>query len=194
MQKTDRILRILAALAFSLATGAEAVAGPAADSRSSLSRDEQAVYSAVLEAWLGSEHGMQRLNQRLGPRPSLSGNAECANGAHFVEPYGDAPVEKTLDASNFHAANIVLVDGEAWRPDDPAQGMTQGKPVGAAVDEAISRSLISLSQIAFSADGRDALVSFSMSCGRLCGTRFTLRMHRSRDQWKVAKRCSGYIS
>jgi hypothetical protein len=194
MRATYRVIQALAVAGFLLATGAEAAASQDAGANLTVSRDERAIYEAVLDSWLGSKHGRQSVNQRLGPPPSASEYTECAKGVHFAEKPTDAPKEKVLDASTFRQANIELVDGETWRPTDPGQGIRQGKSVDAAVDEAVSRSLITFSQITFSADGADALVNFSMTCGRLCGTGFTLRMHRSRGQWRSARRCGGYIS
>ena len=139
---------------------------------------------------------MQRVNLRLGPAPSAASPdyAECAKGLRFAKDSGGSPAERTLDDAHFHLANIELVDGETWQATDPEQGIGQGKSVEAAVNEGVSRSLVTLSQIAFSADGRDGLVSFSMVCGRLCGTGFTLQVHKSKTHWRIARRCGGYIS
>ncbi len=177
-----------------LAVGAGATASQNIASSPQVSAEEQAIYAAVLSSWLGPNHGKQLVDRRLGPAPSASDNAECVKGLRFAEPPSDAPKEKILDAGAFHQANIELVDGATWRPVDPEDSMGKGKSVDSAVREAFSRSLIAFSQVAFSEDGKDALVSFSMACGRLCGTGFTLQMHKSNGHWERGRQCGSYMS
>jgi hypothetical protein len=161
-----------------------------------VSAEEGAIYDAVLTSWLGPKHDNQFVNQRLGPAPFASAPeyADCVEGAHFAPDSSNAPKDKTLDASVFHPANIELIDGEKWRATDPGELIRRGVPVDAAVKEGTARSLITFSQVRFSLDRKDALVTFSNLCGRLCGTGFTVRMHSSGGQWKIAKRCGEYES
>ncbi len=193
MQTTHRILMAVAMAGFAVATGGAVAQSPGAAPDPA---DEQAIYTEVLQSWLGGEHETQRVNKRLGPAPAASDEefAECVKGLHFPATPSDAPQEKILDAAAFHPANVVLIDGATWRATDPEDGMGQGKSVDSSVKEAFSKSLISFSQVAFSADGNDALVSFGMTCGRLCGTGFTIQMHKARGHWKIARRCGQYMS
>jgi hypothetical protein len=186
----------MATACLSLAIGSGAIADQASGPAVTVSQDEQAIYKAVLKSWLGPESGKQLVNERLSPPPSASApeNAECAKGLNFIEIPAESSKEETLSSATFDGSAIELVDGETWTPTDPEQGIGRGHPVDSAVKEAISRSLISFSQVAFSADRRDALVDFSMACGRLCGTGFTLHMHKSKGEWRTAGRCGGYIS
>jgi len=179
-----------------LAIGAPALADQASEPALSVSQDEQAIYRAVLKSWLGPQNGRQLVNERLSPPPSASDpeNAECAKGLRFIDNPADASKEETLSSAIFDGSVIELVDGEAWTPTDPEQGIGRGQPVDSAVKEAFSRSLISFSQVAFSAVRKDALVNFSMACGRLCGTGFTLHMRKSKGAWRIVGRCGGYIS
>ena len=190
MGSTRKVLRGLVVAGVALAAGAGAT--QSRDSAPSTTVDEQAIYESVLSTWLDGSHGRQMVDRRLGPPPSLSDNAECIKGLRFSESSSEA--SKTLDASFFHLPNVELVDGAAWRADDPERSVAQGKSVDAAVKQAFAHSLFSFSQIAFSADGKDALVSFGMTCGMLCGHGSTLRMHKSNGRWKQAGDCGAWIS
>lgn len=169
--------------------------GPAAAQKApapSVSPEERQVYEAVLKSWLGAEGGKQLINERLGPPPAMTDlDASCLAGARF----GKTPAgpRKTLAGVTFERAGLQLIDGDRWKPRDPEDRLSSGN-VDALVKEAFAHSLITLSQIAFSQDGRDALVDFGMVCGRLCGNGSTLRMHKSAGGWTVLRRCGGWIS
>lgn len=83
-----------------------------------------------------------------------------------------------------------LIPRSQWSAHDPAQGMAAGK----SAEEGFSHSLVFLSQIAFTSDGKDALVGFGMVCGDLCGSGATLRLHQSGAGWSVVSRCRNWIS
>ena len=192
MVSTHRILRGLVVAGVVLAAGAGATQSRDQSPSSGVTADEQASYESVLSSWLDGSHNRQMVDRRLGPAPSLSDNAECIKGLHFSENANGA--SKTLDASTLHLRNVELVDGATWRADDPQRSMAQGKSVDAAVKEAFAHSLFSFSQIAFSTDGKDALVSFGMTCGMLCGHGSTLHMHKTDGHWKRAGDCGAWIS
>jgi len=196
MRAASRAISSVAAACLISAAGFGIGAGQTPGSTPSLSQDEQAIYAAVLTSWVASDTERQSVNQRLGPPPSASDpeTADCVKGLRFPRT-PDAPVaEKLLSSSTFGADAVVLVDGDTWSPSDPGPAIARGEPVNSAVDKAISRSLVSFSQITFSVDRKDALVRFSMACGRLCGTGFTLQMHKSLGVWTTGRRCGNYIS
>jgi hypothetical protein len=196
MRAIYRLTLAVTAACLSLAVGATTVAIPDPGPATTVSPDEHAIYEAVLNSWLGPKHGIQLVNRRLGPPPAASAPdyADCAKGLSFAENPADAPKEKILDGATFHPANIELVDRDTWRATDPDKSIGQGKSIDSAVSEAFSKSLITFSQVSFSSDGKDALVQFGMVCGRLCGTGFTLQMHKSNDQWASVKHCNDYMS
>ncbi|HWE44603.1 MAG TPA: hypothetical protein VG407_01130 [Caulobacteraceae bacterium] len=191
---TQKFFQILVIAGLSLATGAAVTKSGNAAPNPAGAADEQAIYETVLRSWLDGSHDAQMVNQRLGAPPSASENAECAKGVRFSKAAVDAPTDKTLDPATFHQRNIVLVDGDKWAADDPERSMAQGKSVDDAVKQAFSHSLISFSQVAFSEDGKDALVSFRMTCGMLCGHGFTLWMHKSNGHWNRAGECGSYVN
>lgn len=195
MQVRFRILLAIATL-FSLTTGIGVAASRSSDPAASVSQDQVAIYKAVLLSWLGPQHGTQLVNERLGPPPRASAaeNADCVKGVQFALAPVEPSQEKTLSDAFFQADGVELIDGETWRPTDPATSIGQGHSVESSVNEAISRSLITFSQITFSATHRDALVRFGMFCGALCGNGSTIRMHKSNGKWTIAGRCAGYIA
>jgi hypothetical protein len=186
----------LAATCLSLVVASAAVSAENSGSVGSAGQDQRAIYNAVLKSWLGSKYDKQFVNERLGPAPLASApeNAECSKGIRFVQSGSDSVTEETLPATTFDDSSIELVDGRTWNATDPQQGIASGKSVASAVEEAISRSLISFSRVSFSADHKDALVNFSMACGQLCGTGSTIHLRQSKGEWKIVGRCGGYVS
>jgi hypothetical protein len=159
---------------------------------SPLSRDEMAVYDAVLSSWLGKDRGPNLLDERLSAAPSDADPQirDCTGDQHFAARQGP----KSLAGVRFARRGIELTDGSRWRPTDPLQAMARGDSVDAAVRKSFSRALMSFSQIAFSTDGDDALVAFSMTCGSLCGSGSTIRLHRSGKDWSIVRRCARWNS
>lgn len=192
MGSTRKVIQGLMIAGLALAAGSAATQSRDPASGVATTADEQAIYQTILSAWLGGEQSRQMVDRRLGDAPSVSDNAECTKGLRFSE--GSKGSLSALDAATFHQRNVELVDGSTWRADDPERSMAQGKSVDAAVKEAFSHSLFSFSRIAFSDDGKDALVSFGMVCGSLCGHGETLHMHKSGSQWKKTGDCGSWES
>ena len=194
MRSIFRAIPTIAAVCFSLTAFAENLPEHGSATALNIYRDEQAIYETLLQSWLGRKHAPQLVDQRLGPPPSATDNAECAGKLQFPEPIAGATESKTLDPAALDLPNTKLIDGEKWSPSDPEDAIRQGKTVNFAVAEGFSHSLIYFSRINFSHDRKDALVKFGMACGSLCGTGFTLRMHKSNGRWREVRRCGGYIS
>jgi hypothetical protein len=173
------------AVVAALAAGLPDVAGQ------TISRDEQNIYEAVLNSWLDRAYGRQFVSTDLGPAPSKSDPdfGECAQGRRFSTGALNPTSHKSLTGVQFKRPGVELVDLSQWNPLDPGQAIAEGKSVDTAVDQGIAHSLISFSQVTFSDDRKDALVKFSMVCGRLCGTGRTMRLHNSGGHWAVAEPC-----
>lgn len=179
-------------LSISSSVSAAVDAGEPLGSAQPISRDEREVYDAILASWLGAEPGQQLVNTTLDPPPSRSDPefAVCTKGLDF--PLGaSGEGRKTLVGVQFARSGITLIDGSQWKPSDPADGIAKGKSVDAAVEEGFANSLMSFSQIAFSRNGKDALVKFGMVCGSLCGSGSTVRLHKTGERWAVVEHCGG---
>lgn len=173
-----------------IAAGATPPSPPAV----SVSPEEMAVYEAVLESWLGDEPGRQLADTRLSPPPAKSDPeiAACAKGLELSDP--EAGARRSLAGARFARRGVELVDGAGWKPVDPGESIARGKSVDEAVEEGFANALMSFSGITFSRDRKEAIVSFSTSCGRLCGSGSTLRMKQIGGRWTVSKRCGGWVS
>ncbi len=186
----------LAAAAISLAVGAGTAASRDSGSALSIGPEEQSIYEAVIDAWLGPRPVNQLVNERLAAAPSPTENARCVKGLNFQPDANGARSAKSLSGVTFKRAGLTLIDGETWSADDRAlQDSVRGGTLRPPdLDRAFSHSLFTLSQIAFSTNGKDALVSYSNVCGRLCGTGSVLVMHKAAGRWKIVRRCGGWIS
>jgi len=155
-----------------------------------------AVYETVLASWLGKEKGRHLVNEELSAAPSKSDPEfdECAKGLNFAPARQGVQGKKSLAGVQFKRNGIELIDGSKWKPADPGQAIAGGESVDAAVRAGFSHALISFSQIAFSRDGKDALVKFGMVCGGLCGSGSTIHLRKSASGWAILGRCGGWIS
>jgi hypothetical protein len=190
--------RALAAPCAVLAVGAKAAWGQEPGAVTSISQEEQSVFEAVLDSWLGPKPANQMINQRLNPAPSLSDpeNTECAKGLSFSQSKVVGQPDASLVGVKFKREGLRLVDGDQWSADDQAlqESVGKGKFKPSELDRAFAHSLSTFSRAVFSEDGRNALVEFSHVCGSLCGSGSTLLMHKLNGRWKIAKRCGGWIS
>lgn len=187
---------VLASVCISTAScGSHASNHPTA-ADSSVSPDELAVYETVLTSWLGSENRRQLVSYELSAPPSKQDSefTDCAKGMNFPAANDGSLGAKTLTGVHFKNPRIELIDGSKWKPADPAEAMANGDSVDVAVRKGFSQSLMSLSQIAFSRDGKDAFVKIGMSCGSLCGSGSTVHLQKSAAGWTILGRCGEWIS
>lgn len=63
-----------------------------------------------------------------------------------------------------------------------------------SVKQAFRTGLFTLSEIAFDKEHRRAVVSYSFVCGMLCGHGNTMVLKKLGQNWKIAKRCGGWVS
>ena len=96
-------------------------------------------------------------------------------------------------------SNAILVDPErqaaAVRSNDPSGKIRGGESVEDAVKTAFASGLLEISEIAFDTGRRYAVLSFSFSCGMLCGHSGTVVFEKVKDRWKRSKRrCNFSIS
>lgn len=158
-----------------MAAGTAGAAPPATAATSALTAEETAIYKVILKSLGGSDSRKQVLNQRLGPAPSSAtpDYAACAKGLS-LEKQAQPPGEKTLTGGAF--SGLQLVDARDWPPAGPR-----------------SLWLVSLSRISFSADHRDALVSYSAMCDVRCGAGWLLHLHRAGTAWAISRQCGAMM-
>lgn len=120
--------------------------------------------------------------------------AACAKGQDFPSETPGEDAQRSLVGVQFARRGIELIDGSGWKPVDPGESIAKGKSVDEAVEEGFANALMSFSGITFSRDRKEAIVSFSTRCGRLCGSGSTLRMKETGGRWTVSKQCGGWVS
>lgn len=191
----SRVTYAIGAVAFAGAACASAFFGQSSAAPPSKT-DEAAVYDAVLASWFGKETNHQLVDERLGNAPSSKDPEfkDCTKGLDFPTSSSGIVNERTLVGVPLKTKGIELVDGSHWKPVDPGQAIANGKSVDSAVRDGFSHSLMSFSQIAFSRDGKDALVRFSVTCGSLCGSGATIHLRKHTVGWVIVDRCSNWIS
>jgi hypothetical protein len=169
---------------------------------SSLSADEVAVYRAVLHEW-NSDARTLSVSDRTFPIDAASltdgiSNCECLRGIEVQSVVNASHSFHTLTRAVFPERRILLVDEDKQlttiQSSDPLNGMKAGKSLEKAVDDAFASGLFSMSEIAFDADHRQALVSYGFVCGSLCGSGGTLLLKKVDGAWKISDRCDGWVS
>jgi hypothetical protein len=194
-------MKSLATLSMGLLSVATAACGSPLSGHSSvandsISPDEIAIYETVLGSWLGKQNDPQLVSEQLSAAPSKEDPefSDCAKGLNLSEAAQGNRPQKSLAGVQFKRAGVQLVDGSKWKPADPGEAIANGTSVDTAVREGFSHSLISFSQIAFTRDGKDALVKLGMVCGGLCGSGSTIHLRKSAVGWEILGRCGGWIS
>ncbi len=190
-----------------LALSAPATGSPRpkpAKSTNPLSTDEIAIYRAVLQHWTSNERTALNISSRTFPlditaRSSRISECNCLKGMQ---------AEPLLSAfRSFHDLSPEILPNDTFRlvdpkkqlkvvrDNDPDRRMVTGKSVNDAVRDAFANGLFELSEIAFDKDHHYALVSYSFSCGSLCGNGGTFFFEKVGETWKKTDRvCGGWVS
>ena len=100
----------------------------------------------------------------------------------FVDPEQQTEIVKRNDPQNLIKSAI-----------DNHESISD-KQLDGSVKQAFNSGLFTLSEIIFDKQHRHALVAYTFWCGMLCGHGNTLILKRFVKDWKVGKRCGGYIS
>ena len=165
-----------------------------------LSAEEIAVYRTVLHQWSSDSWPLNVANRTFPlDAVSLDSSCECVRGLDVQYLASTAHSLHYLTRDAFPERNIRLVDADkqltAVRANDPHNGMAAAKPVERAVNDAFASGLFSMSEIAFSRDHSQALVSYGFVCGSLCGNGGTWLLEKVDGVWKRANRgCGGWVS
>lgn len=172
-------------LAFASAANAQAA------HHARINKEEQQVYEAVFQSQLGDGAGDQFVAVDLTTRPAAFG--ACVDGVNFDKNAPTPTATKSFEGVTFRRAGLHFIDRQSWQPDTIAVVGPGGVGLEAAVKKAFAQSLITLSEIRFSKDRRDAILTMDQQCGGLlCGGGTQLKVHKQGGAWSV-KTCGGYI-
>lgn len=145
---------------------------------------DRVLYVADTTEWLGVS--------------DIKEDADCSRSfgqIEFDEPKGSGPTIHRLDSSLAIAGHIALVDSasqsEKVRQNDPSKTMHEGKTVDRGVSDAFTSALLTLSEIVFDKSHHKALMSFSFSCGKLCGSTAIVMLREVDRRWKVTEQTCG---
>ena len=171
----------------------------------SLTTEQIAVYRAVLRDYLRGSDGA--LNLANMTEPLDQSNKSCFGGMRTGITNAPAPVIHRIGPSLVDNTNIVLVDSDLQqstiKENDPQNLIKRAiddgekftnEQLDQSVKQAFQTGLFTLSEIIFDRKGRRAVVGYSFVCGMLCGHGNTLVLKKTGHDWKVSKRCGGWIS
>jgi len=170
-------------------------------SKDSLTTEQVAVYRAFLRFYAkGSDRLLYVADTTdwLNISDVVKEDADCSRSFGQIEfdgSKGRGPAIHRLDSSLAIAGHIALVDSASQaakiRQNDPSKTMREGKPVDRAVSDAFTSALLTLSEIAFDKNHRTAVMSFSFSCGKLCGNTAIVMLKQVGRHWKVTEQSCG---
>ena len=175
----------------------------------SLTREQAAVYRAVLQDVLSNSKDMLNLANTTEPirQPGALFNGACPKTSQpQVAQYSPSAVHH-LDPALVQNMKIVLVDPgpqeEKIKKGDPAilmrrviddrQDVPQ-KQIDDATERAVKNGVLTLSEIVFNKKRNRASVSYSFVCGELCGYGNVLVLRKVGEKWKIYKTCEGWVS
>lgn len=169
-----------------------------------LTRDEIAIYKAVIQEWTSGHPTPLNVSARTSPMRATTDSTalvECACKAEIqpesVLSAAHSYHQLTQDALRVGGVRFVDPNQQAKivRSNDPDNAIKRGKSTNAAVEGAFSSGLFTLSEIAFDTEHKHALVSYSFMCGSLCGSGNTWFFEKVGGEWrKVNLSCGGWIS
>lgn len=170
-----------------------------------LTTEQIAVYRAVLSDFLKGSDGALNLANIIEPLDQSS--KACFRGMDAGVIKESASVVHRLEPSLVTDTKIVLVDPDrqqkAIEENDPQKlikkavdenGKVTDEQVDESVKNAFNTALFTLSEIVFDKQHRRAAVAYSFACGMLCGNGNTLVLKKVGHDWRVTKRCGGWVS
>lgn len=170
-----------------------------------LTADQIAVYRAVLRDYLKDSDGS--LNLANVTEPLDQSNKSCFEASRMEITDASALVIHRLGSSLVANTKIVLVDSDLQqstiKENDPQNLIKRAiddgekftdEQLDQSLKKAFQNGLFTLTEIIFDRRGRRAVVGYSFVCGMLCGHGNTLVLKKDGKDWKVSKRCGGWIS
>lgn len=100
-----------------------------------------------------------------------------------------------LSQSDFQNSSIRIVDPEDQaaqvRIHDPEMNISSEGDIDGAVADAFEAGLLQVSEVGFDVTGQHAMLTFSFTCGSLCGHGGTALLDRVGDRWVWSQRRCG---
>jgi len=170
-----------------------------------LTAEQIAVYRAVLRDYLkGSDGGLNLANMT---EPLDQSDKSCFREIGLRSTSAPVPVIHRVERSLIANTKIVLVYAERQqstiKENDPQNLIKKAiddheRVTDQQLDESVKRAfqngLFTLSEIVFDEEHRRAVVAYSFVCGMLCGHGNTLVLKKIGKDWRVTKRCGGWVS
>jgi hypothetical protein len=168
-----------------------------------LTPDEIAIYKAVIQQWISGSPRPLNVSTRTSPIPASLDSTALGDCACTIDIQPESLLSATrsyhqLIQDTLDVEKVRLVDPRKQATivsNDPDNAMRRGKSANAAVEEAFTNGLFTLSEIAFDREHKHALVSYSFACGSLCGSGNTWVFEKVAGEWKkVNLACGGWVS
>ena len=196
---------VLVLLVISLRTLAQENAPKQSMSDAPLTSEQIEVYRAALADYLKGSDGA--LNLASITEPLVASDTACLKGIDAKVTKESISVVHKIGLPLVANTRIVLVDPDRQRKtirdNDPENLIRKAiddhqkitdEQLDQAVETAFASGLFTLFEIVFDKEHRRAVVSYSFVCGGLCGNGNTLVLKKVGHNWKVAKRCGGWVS
>jgi|HubBroStandDraft_6_1064221.scaffolds.fasta_scaffold697477_1 hypothetical protein len=173
-----------------------------------LTADEVAIFRAVLKVYLKGSRGTMLLANATVPADQSSTSVRTCSDEISARPDARSiNVVHRIDPSVVAGLHVKLADPDAQEREieanDP-QNLIHGaidegqrittRQLDDSVTKAFSSALFTFSEIVFDQRHVNAVVSYSFHCGSLCGNGNALILRKVGEQWKISKRCGGWIS
>jgi len=173
-------------------------------SKESLTGEEVSIYRTVLTDYLKGSDGTLNVSALTEP---LDQSDDCVKQMRLDNLTAPAVAVHRLEQPLVSGTKITLVDPmrqrSAVKENDPQNLMKKAidehervtdEQLDQSVKQAFRTGLFTLSEIAFDKEHRRAVVSYGFVCGMLCGHGNTLVLKKIGQNWKIAKRCGGWVS
>jgi hypothetical protein len=204
----ERSLRLLVTLLVSLPALTQDDPPKPKVSNDPMTAEQIAVYRVALRYYIKGGDGALNLAKKTEPL-DRSGPFwdEGFLQSLDLEPPNSELVVHRLDPAIALNPRMVLVDPDAQfqtvQENDPGKliegAIAEGKKVSDkqienAVKKAFQTALFTFSEIVFDKQHRHAVLSYSFSCGGLCGHGGILVLKKTKGKWRTARLCGNWIA
>jgi hypothetical protein len=177
-------------------------------SSESLTKEQVAVYRAVLQDFLGDSKDMLNLANTTEPLGQPAGplGRGCPKTSSPQVPDAPVPIVHRLDPAVTLNLKVDLVDPERLKEKiktgapailmkrviDGRENVPE-KEIDDATERAVRNGLFTLSEVVFNKEHSRALVSYDFVCGELCGHASVFLLKKVGEKWKVHKTCQEWF-